>query len=126
MCSIYAKLSLRNDGPGDGALLSRRASSVSGRITPELLFLVRGQRTVKTEPDYQEKAKRKKKKRKRQWQSFCHRPNRSYLLLRVILSSLPFNRYIFSGLSCTLVIDFTFPTTFFPRLSFSFLTHRAS
>lgn len=114
MCSIYAKLSLRNDGPGDGALLSRRASSVSGRITPELLFLVRGQRTVKTETDYQEKAKRKKKeKRKRQWQSFCHRPNRSYLLLRVILSSLSFNRYILSGLSCTLVIDFTFTTCFF-------------
>lgn len=63
MCSIYAKLSLRNDGPGDGALLSRRASSVSGRVTPELLFLVRGQRTVKTETDYQEKAKRKKKRK---------------------------------------------------------------
>ena len=35
-CSIYAKLSLRNDGPGDGALLSRRGSSASGWITPEL------------------------------------------------------------------------------------------
>ena len=119
-CSIYAKLPLRNDGPGDDALLSRRASSASSRITPELLSLARGQRTKRRRSQV---AKEKAKKKRNENRGLaCPEPDPDLILLqqRDLLSlSLSFCRYIYfffnPRLFCTSVIGFTFPTLLLDR-----------
>lgn len=69
-CSIYAKLSLRNDGPGDGALLSRRGSSASGWITPELSLSLPLSLFVEGREEKGWEAGRERKEKKGKMESF--------------------------------------------------------
>lgn len=88
-CSIYAKLSLRNDGPGDGALLSRRGSSASGWITPELSLSL----SFRWRKGGEGLRSGERKKRKKGENGKLPKPDRSYPLPDVVLSFLPSIRF---------------------------------